>query len=72
MAVRTPMRTCCLRARTIPLPSRISLVFATFKLLAPAQLFVLVLAHFFTAFFQHTGHAFALLQVAECRSFLLK
>ena len=59
-------------ARTIPPPSRVSLCFTTLELLAPAQLLVLMLAHFFTAFFQHTGHAFALLRDAECRSFLLK
>ena len=49
-----------------------SLAFTAFKLLTPAQLFVLVLAHFFTAFFQHTGHAFSLLQKADFRSFCLK
>ena len=49
-----------------------SLAFTTFKLLTPAQLLVLVLAHFLPAFFQHTGHAFSLLHGAECRSFRLK
>jgi hypothetical protein len=50
----------------------VSLAFTTFEFLTPAQLLVLMLTHFLTAFFQHTGHAFSLLRRAECRSFRLK
>src|SRR5262245_18353524 len=52
--------------------SRVNLAFTTFKLLTPTQPLVLLLAHLFSSFFQHAGHAVSLLQGAECRSFVEK
>jgi hypothetical protein len=42
-------------------PGGLSLAFTAKKFLAPAQLLILVLAHFFPAFFQHTRHTSSLL-----------